>query len=193
MLSNVKHLATALTLCCLFLSGCSSIITATTSEPIRPDPTKRTFGVHIDDENIETIARVNLNKAHPALKGSNISVVSFNGIVLLTGQVNNQEMRQLASDTVLKLHRVRQVFNELEVGKPTTIWSASNDALITSNIKSQLLFRRGIKSSRIKVITENGTVYLMGILTKIQAEKAANIASMSSGVRRVVKAVEYID
>src|SRR5690554_1149785 len=88
---------------CLLLTSCTSLISATTSEPINVDPGKRTLGVKIDDRQIETIAAVNINKAHPDLSDAVVRVHSYNAVVLLVGQVPTQQLRQLAGDTVQKI------------------------------------------------------------------------------------------
>lgn len=177
----------------LAISGCSSIIGATTEKPINPDPTKRTIGTMIDDERLETIAKVNIDKAHPDLKNAHINVIAYNGVILLTGQVGSQQMRNLAADTVSQLPKVRQVFNEIQIQGKTSFLSRTNDAWLTSKVKIKLMGYKDIDSSRVKVVSENGTVFLMGMLSQVQAEKAANVVRTVGGVQRVVKAVEYLD
>ena len=187
-------LASLITLFTLsFLSGCTTIVGATTDEPITPDPTKRSFGTYIDDQNLETIAKVNLRKASPDLKASNISVVSYNGIILLTGQVPTQNLRLLAGETVKNLHKVRQVFNEIQVQGKTSFLSRTNDAWLTTKVKSVLIANSDIESRRIKVVTEDGVVYLLGLLSRPEAEQAAQVISQIGGVQKVVKAIEYIN
>lgn len=178
---------------CVLINGCSTIIGATTDEPIDMDPDRRTFGTSIDDSQIETIAKVNLDKAHEHLKSAPITVTSYNRVVLLTGQVRNKEMRELAAKTVAKLSKVRQVHNELEVMAPISFLATINDAWITSKVKSKFAFNGNVRTGRIKVITENARVYLMGMVPRSEAERAAEIASSAAGVQKVVLAVEYTD
>lgn len=180
-------------LLCLFLNGCSTVIDATTSEPIDMDPNRRTMGTAIDDSQIETIANVNLKKAHPDIKNAPITVTSYNRVVLLTGQIKNNELRQLAGETVAKLSKVRQVHNELQVQAPISFFSTLGDAWITSKLKTKLLSNNEVRSNRLKIITENGTVFLMGLTDRAEAERAANVARTTSGVQKVVLAIEYID
>ncbi|WP_299771720.1 BON domain-containing protein [uncultured Pseudoteredinibacter sp.] len=179
--------------CVLSLNACTSVISATTDKPIQPDPSKRTFGTYIDDEQLETIAEVNLTKASPSLDSSHINVNAFNGVVLVTGEVPNQEARELATSTLRKLHKVRQVFNELQIQGNSSFLGRTNDSWISSKVKTQLLANEDIDSGRIKVVTENGTVYLMGTVTRAQANKAANVVSRIGGVQKVVRTFEYID
>jgi osmotically-inducible protein OsmY len=177
----------------IWLSGCVSLIGATTSEPIEMDPNRRTMGTIIDDSQLETIAAVNIDKAHPDLKGAPITVTSFNQVILLTGQVKNAELREIAGRTVAKLSNVRQVHNELTIQAPTSFLANTNDAWLTSKVKTKLAATKEVRATRVKVLTENGVVYLMGMIPRAEAEKAAEIASGTSGVQKVVLAVEYMD
>mgnify|MGYP000687027998 CR=1 FL=1 len=175
------------------LGGCATVLDATHDGPIQPDPGERTFGTYIDDQQLETITKVNIGKAHPALKAANIDVTSFNGVVLLTGQVPDNELRNLAGRTAQQVHSVRQVYNEVQVRGTTSVLARTSDTWLTTKVKSVLLADKEIDSGRIKVITENGVVYLMGLLTRQEAENAAEVARTVGGVQKVVKAVEYID
>ncbi len=180
-------------LLCALLNGCSTVIDATTSEPIDMDPNRRTMGTAIDDSQIETIAYVNLKKAHADIKSAPITVTSYNRVVLLTGQIRNNELRQLAGETIAKLSKVRQVHNELQVQAPISFFATIGDAWISSKIKTKLLANKEIRSNRLKIVTENGTVHLMGLIGRSEAEKAADIARTTSGVQKVVLAIEYIE
>jgi len=183
----------ALALSLTAVTACTSVLTATTSKPIQPDPTKRTLGTYIDDEQLETIAEVNLNKASTALSRSHINVNAFNGVVLVTGQVPNQATRELASTTLKKLHKVRLVHNELQILGNSPYLGRTSDSWITTKVKSQLLAHKDIDSGRVKIITENGTVYLMGTVSRAQAAKIVNVVSRIDGVQKVVRTFEYVD
>lgn len=187
-----KSLLTAL-LASLFLSGCATVMEATSNGPIQEDPGERSLGTYLDDEKIETVTTVNINKSHPDLKASNINVNVFNGVVLLTGQVPNNELRLLAGRTAQQVKNVRQVYNEIQVRGKVSLLASSSDAWLTTKVRSTLLADKEIDSGRINVITENGVVYLMGLLTRAEAEQAADAARSIGGVQKVVKAVEYID
>lgn len=175
------------------LGGCTTVLEATHDGPIQQDPGKRTFGTYMDDQKIETITAVNINKASPALKDSNINVNVFNGVVLLTGQVPDNDQRLLAGRTAQQVQNVRQVYNEIQVRGNVSFLATSSDAWLTTKVKSSLLANKEIDSGRIKIITENGVVYLMGLLTRAEAERAADATRSIGGVQKVVKAVEYID
>ncbi|MBB3059390.1 BON domain-containing protein [Microbulbifer rhizosphaerae] len=175
------------------LAGCTTVLEATHDGPIQQDPGKRSLGTYMDDQKMETVTTVNINKAHPDLKASNINVNAFNGVVLLTGQVPDNELRLLAGRTAQQVQNVRQVYNEIQVRGNVSLLASSSDAWLTTKVKSVLLANDEIDSGRIKVITENGVVYLMGLLTRAEAERAADVTRGIGGVQKVVKAVEYID
>jgi osmotically-inducible protein OsmY len=177
----------------ILASGCASIIDATFQEPIQLDTGSRTLGTVLDDEKLETVALVNIRKGHPGLKAAHINVVSFNGVILLTGEVSSGQLRDQAGSIVRDIHLVRQVFNEIQVQGKTSILSRTNDTWLTSKVKTILISNKDIDSSRIKIVTENGTVYLLGLLSRMEAEKAASRVSLIGGVQKVVKAIEYID
>ena len=177
----------------MMMSGCARVVGVTTSDPIDMDPNRRTFGTMIDDQQLETIASVNIDKAHPDLKSSPISVTAYNGVILLTGQVKSMELRNLAASTVAQLNTVRQVHNELTVQAPTSFLANTSDAWITTKIKSKLLANKEVRANRLKVVTENGVVHFMGMVPRAEAERAAEIARGTSGVQKVVLAVEYIE
>ena len=183
----------ALTLC-LSLTGCSSVLTATRDTPIEDDRGTRTFGSKIDDSLIETKVSVNVAKASPDLdKSSHIVVSSYNGIVLLAGQTPRADLKSLAEQAASQVQRVKKVHNELQVLPPSSILARNNDAWLTTKIKTQMLTDNAVPSSRIKVITENGIVYLLGLLTQQEATRATNLVQGVSGVQKIVKLFEYID
>ncbi|SER15570.1 Osmotically-inducible protein OsmY, contains BON domain [Pseudomonas sp. NFACC02] len=183
----------ALTLC-LGISGCSSVINASREAPIDDDRGTRTFGSKIDDSLIETKVAVNIDKASPDLENnSHIVVTSFNGVVLLAGQTPRADLKQLAEQTASQVQKVKKVNNELQVIAPSSMLARSNDAWLTSKIKTEMLTDSAIPGSRIKVVTENGIVYLMGLLTQAEANRATNLVQGVSGVQKIVKLFEYID
>jgi len=120
-------------------------------------------------------------------------VTSFNGVVLLAGQTPRAELKAQAEQAASAVQRVKKVHNELQVMDPITLLAISNDALLTTKIKAQMLTDNAIPGSRIKVVTDNGIVYLMGLLTQAEATRAANLVQGVSGVQKIVKVFEYID
>jgi len=174
------------------LTGCAKIISVTTSEPIQISTNKRTLGTKINDQQLETIARVNLNNTSKQLEDAHINIDSFNGLVLLTGQVPNEQLLNLAGDTVGKINSVRQVHNELTASNPTDFQARSKDSWITTKIKTKLV-ASSIQSRRILIVTEAQTVFLMGLVSRYEADRITNVAKNTDGVKQVVKVFEYID
>jgi osmotically-inducible protein OsmY len=190
----MKRLGLLVTLLC-FLNGCATVIsTVNPGETIEEERGSRSFGALVDDSSIETAIKVNLNANEP-LKRANISVVSFNGTVLLVGQVPSQELKNEATRiaTSASASRIKTVHNELEVAGTTTLLSRSNDAWLTAKLKTLMLADPNIGGLRTKVVTENGVVYLMGLVTQAEADQTVELVSNSSGVTKVVRSFEYID
>ncbi|MGA1741171.1 MAG: BON domain-containing protein [Pseudohongiellaceae bacterium] len=179
----------------LLTTACASVIsTLNGNDSIQEDQGSRTAGSVLDDGAIETMIAVNLNAADDELRASNIDVISFNQTVLLVGQVPTQELKNLATRVATTSNsRVKTVYNELEVAGDTSFLSRTNDAWLSTKIKSLMLVNDDVEGLRTKVVTENGVVYLMGLLTRAEADQAVDLVSKTSGVVKVVRAFEYID
>lgn len=175
------------------LSACVTMLDATSDGPIEPDPGKRTFGAYVDDQRLEAMIQVNLRKADPRLADAHINVMSFNGVVLLTGEVPSSDLRQAAGETVRAISKVRQVHNELLVQSNSTVFSRTNDNWIATKLRSKILANRDIESERVKIVVENRVVFLMGLLTREEANLVSGIAAEISGVEKVVRVIEYIE
>lgn len=179
----------------LLLSSCTSVLVQTTgAEGIVEDPTERTAGAVVEDQSIETKILVNLKKLEPELKKANIDAVSHNGVVLLVGQVGSESLKaratQITSDSSSKIKRIH---NELEVAGKTSLLSRSNDSWIATKVRTLMLANSSVPSGQIRVVTENGIVYLMGIVSQADGDLATDLARNVSGVTRVVKVFEYVD
>lgn len=177
----------------LILSGCVRVVDAVSSDPIQPDPSKRSFGEYWDDKQLRTIVAVNLRKADPAFDDLNINVYSYNSVVLLTGEVPSVKLRELAGSVARDVNRVRQVYNELQIGETRGFIDNTEDKLLGTKIKTKLFSYRDIDSSRVDVYVEDNTVYLMGLLSRAQTDKITNVVRKEKGVKKVVRAIEYID
>lgn len=133
-------------------------------------------------------------RAVPDLRdNTHISVTCFNQVVLLTGEATTPEYRQQAEELVKADPRIKRIYNQITIKGPTSSLSRASDSWITAKIKTQMLATKGLKSGTIKVVTENGTVYLMGIVSHYQADITVNIARQVSGVQKVVKIFQYTD
>ena len=154
---------------------------------------RRSTGTFIDDETIELKAIGALQDDKQLWDYSHINVTSVNNIVLLTGESPSEAMRQQAAQIVAKVQKVRKVHNEIIVAAPSSMTSRSGDTVTTGKVKTALLNSGKVDAVRIKVVTENGVVYLMGLVTEKEANAASEVARRVGGVQRVVKVFEYID
>ena len=184
-----------LTLFVLFatVSGCASLSKGMSEEPVDQNHGKRTFGAFIEDGNIERKVAVNLARASAELDESRIVVVSYNGNVLLAGQVANDDLKAQAGNIADQVRHVRHVHNELQVVGSNSFLARTNDTWLTSKVKSRLLINGDAPGWRTKVVTENGVVYLMGLLTRAEADAVVEQVQKVYGVQKIVKIIEYID
>jgi osmotically-inducible protein OsmY len=142
------------------------------------------------DERIEIQSS---NRISERLKDQvHVNVTSFNRQVLLTGEATTEALKQEVERIVQGVPDVRSVMNELQIGKPSELGARSNDTYITSVVKSRMVTANKFNPIHVKVVTEAGVVYLMGLVTRKEADDATQVARTTSGVRRVVRVFEYI-
>lgn len=152
---------------------------------------RRTSGTYVDDESIELKA---VKKMETNLgEQSHVNVTSYNRNVLLTGEVPTDEHKAKAESLLREIGNVRTITNEIVVAPKTSISSRTNDTYITSKIKSKFVTENQFAANHVKIVTENSTVYLLGLVTKEEGNAAAAIASSTDGVDRVVKVFEYVE
>lgn len=157
------------------------------------DPGYRTPGVVVDDNVLESLVEREIRKSDDGYKGSHIVVTSHNGLVLITGQVPDERLRENASTVAGKMRRVRKVHNELSIGGPISFVARSNDLWLTSKVKTRLIASKAAPGNKINVQTEDGVVYLMGMVNREQADAAVAATSKIYGVQKIVKVFEYLD
>ena len=170
------------------LQGCASV-----TGPVSEDYGKRTLGTVWDDQMIESRGSANIRAANAELGEAHLNVTSFNGMVLLTGQVPSEAVKQAAGAAVKDLRKVRTVHNELEIAGPTSMMARTNDAWLTTKVKTALFAGEDTETGRVKVVTENGIVYLMGLLSRTEADAAVETTRQVFGVQKIVKVFEYIN
>lgn len=155
----------------------------------------RSLGNKIDDQFIGPEVSRAIKDAHIDLSTSTsrIVVTSYNGIVLVAGQTPRTELKELAGKAAQSVANAKKIHNELQVTAPTSGLVRSNDALLTANIKTRMLSYNDVPASKIKIVTENGVVYLLGILSRAEASRATAVAQEVSGVQKIVRLFEYID
>lgn len=191
-MSKIK-LALVLMVTIITLQGCATAVVtgAATGASVIHD--RRSAGAVIDDQGIEFKASYALFDNKNIYNQSHINVTSYNGIVLLTGETLTEELKQKVTAEIKRIPKVRRVHNELLIAAPSALPSRSSDAWITSKIKAKLTADKAIDPFFIKVVTEHGVVYLMGLVSRAEADRVVSIVSSSAGVQRVVKIFEYID
>ncbi len=175
------------------LGGCIAAFGAGAATGAAMAHDRRTAGTFVDDNLIELKAVGALQEDKELWNYSHLNVTSYNNIVLLTGESPSEALRQRAAQTVANLQKVRKVHNEVVVAAPSSLVSRSGDTLITGKVKTALLNNKEIDATRVKVVTENGVVYLMGLVTQAEADTATEVARRVGGVQRVVRIFEYID
>ncbi|MFT7124608.1 MAG: osmotically-inducible protein OsmY, partial [Candidatus Azotimanducaceae bacterium] len=161
--------------------------------PVSEDYGSRTFGTVWDDQMIESRGKSVIRAVSDDLKEAHLGVISFNGMVLLTGQVPSVKAKEAAATAIAGLRKVRTVHNELEVAGPTTMMARTNDAWLTTKVKTALLTGAATEAGRVKVVTENGVVYLMGFLSRTESEATVEKTRQVFGVQKIVKAFEYLN
>ncbi|RZF79100.1 divisome-associated lipoprotein YraP [Pseudoalteromonas sp. CO325X] len=176
----------------VLLQGCAAAVVAGTAGAVTAANDRRTIGSQIDDNNIEIKTTMAIKEALGENANANVSVVSYNGIVLLLGQVPSEQYKTTVQRAAERIDGTRKLHNQLRIGSPTSITTQSHDTWLTSKIKTQLLAAEDVSGNNIKVVTENGEVFLMGLVADVEANKAVNIARNISGVERVVKVFEYM-
>ena len=151
---------------------------------------RRPAGTYVQDEAVGIKAIKLVNDTHR--ETSHINITSFNYNVLISGEAGSEAIKKDIEAIVRGIPNVKNVFNEVLVAGNSSIGSRGNDTAITSKVKTRFLANAGrFSPNHVKVVTENSIVYLMGIVTKSEAEAATEIASTTSGVQRVVKLFEY--
>lgn len=183
-------LGTAILIGTLALQGCFPLAAVGVGATALAVGDRRSTGIYIEDENIEWKARVILLDR---FKNAHVNVTSYNLSVLLTGEVGDEKTKADISDAIRKVASVKSVTNELAIGGNTSLTGRSNDALITTSVKARFLGAKNFSSNHIKVVTEANVVYLMGIVTKEEADAATEVARTTSGVSRIVKVFEYVE
>lgn len=155
---------------------------------------RRAAGVQVDDDTIEIKASARISDNPDIATHASVGVTSYNRIVLLTGQVDDPYVKERIVRMTQDVPQVRRVVDEILVGDRASLQRSSEDAYITSRVKIALveIRRHDFDPTRIKVVTEKGVVFLMGIVTPEEAEATVQKARYVSGVRRVVKVFEYL-
>ena len=171
------------------LGGCPLVLLGGGAAAVSAIEDRRTSGTILDDDSIEVTVRRTLRERFG--ENTHVNVTSFNRSVLLTGEVPDQARRAEIEKIVQGIGNVRSVTNDLQLGVPASLAARANDSLITGRVKTRLLDANKVNPLHVKVVTENGVVYLMGIVTEQEANDAVEVARTTGSVIKVVKVFEY--
>ena len=191
---NLKLLAVVFFLLPLpFLAGCALVAAtgaaAGTGVAIAED--RRTAGTMVQDESVELKSNRRIKEKFG--RKVHVEVTSFNQDVLLTGEATSATVKNEIEDIVRAVEGVRDVTNEITIGKARPLTARSYDALITSKVKARFVNEGIFQANHVKVVTEDGVVYLLGMVDREEAQNAVNIAKDTGGVRKVVRVFKYLD
>ncbi|MCP5279053.1 MAG: BON domain-containing protein [Thiobacillus sp.] len=173
------------------LSGCVPVVAVGAGAGIMMAEDRRTSGTYLMDEEIELKAIGRIRESFG--KEVHVNVTSFNRRVMLTGEVPNDEIRGKVRETVAAVPNVREVINESVIGGTSSFGARSNDAYLTAKVKTRLFDDKRFNGNHVKVVTEAGTTFLMGLVKRDEGDAAAEVAARTKGVNKVVKVFEYME
>lgn len=173
------------------LSGCVPVVAVGAGAGILMAEDRRTSGTYLMDEEVELKAISRIRESFG--KEVHVNVTSFNRRVMLTGEVPNDETRGKVKDLVAAVPNVKEVINETIIGGVSTFGARSNDTYLTAKVKTRMFDDKRFNGNHIKVVTEAGTTFLMGLVKHEEGDAAGEVAAKTQGVTKVVKVFEYID
>jgi len=170
--------------------GCIPVIVGGTGMAVAMVSDRRSSGTYVEDEGIEWKAGKWINERLGDKVHANAT--SFNRKLLITGEAFNEASRDEAGRLAAAVDNVREVVNELRIAPTSTFGARSNDSYISSKVKARFVDQKDFHIQQVKVITEAGTVYLMGLVSRQEGDAATEIARTTNGVQKVVRVFEYI-
>ncbi|RYV03538.1 osmotically-inducible protein OsmY [Shewanella sp. OPT22] len=187
----MKKLATiTLVTSLLMLQGCAGLIVAGAVGGAVMLNDERSLKTQLDDTNADFKIAAELDKHKDIKEHTHIRVVTVNKKILVVGQSPNSQLRDKAIQIISELKLGDKIYNQIRIGSPTGFTTRSNDTWITTKVKGRMLNQDGLDITRIKVVTENGEVFLLGLIAENQADLAVDVARHTSGVRKVIKVFE---
>lgn len=168
------------------VAGGAAVATKVTTDP-------RSVGTQVDDATLEARVYSALGQDAQLKSEARVIAVAYSGRILLIGQVPNENLKELAANLTRGAEGVNEVENAIRVGSTISLWQQTKDSGITSTIKSKLLVNNQVKTTAVKVVTENGEVFLLGNVTHSQGDAAAEAARTASGVQKVIKVFKYLN
>jgi osmotically-inducible protein OsmY len=189
---HMRQLTTVLALCSLpFIHGCAAVLVGgAAAGGYAAGEDARTLGTIAEDEAIEFKIRNRVAEKHP---NSHISPVSYNRMALINGTATSEAAKADIEKIVRGVENVKGVYNEMVVGPNRTFPYLAGDGVLTSKVKARMVDARKFNPLHVKVVSDDGTVYLLGIVKRSEADAATEVARTTSGVKRVVRMFEYQD
>ncbi len=172
----------------LMLQGCAAVVIGSAAVATKTATDPRTVGTQVDDGTLELRVANALATDKQIKSETHINATAYQGKVLLTGEAPSQEVADRAKQITTGVDGATEVYNEIRIGANASLGTMSSDTWITTKVRSQLLASDKVKSSNVKVTTEKGEVFLLGLVTEQEGQAAASIASQISGVKHVTTA-----
>jgi osmotically-inducible protein OsmY len=188
--SRYRLAAAAVSMSVLMLGGCAAVVVGGAVGTAMVATDRRTAGTQLEDQNIELKALTRIRET--VGERGHVNVVSYNRQVLITGEVPTEADRSALEQSIARIEGVRSTVDEMAVMGSTSLTARSNDTILTSKVKASFIDAKDLQANALKVVTERGTVYLMGRVTEREANRAADIARGVSGVQKVVKVFEIL-
>lgn len=174
------------------VSGCTAAVVGGAVAGTAVAMDKRTTGNYVEDQNIKTKFSHLYYQDEALSKQTHVNVTSYNRQILITGEAPTEQLKQQLSMIAKQIKNVRNYYNEVTIGSPSSYSTRSNDTYITSKIKATVLSNiKELDGAQVKVVTENSSVFLMGLVSRKQGEQITEIARKTRGVKRVIKLFEY--
>ena len=186
----MKQLPVILLLISSLLSGCVAVVVAGAAAGMIVYERRSVTALERDTRIFHRVHTEISNDQR--FRDSRIIVVSYNQVVLLIGQTPDASLRAVAENMARNTPSVRRVYDEITVGDTVSIGTRSKDTWITGQIRTLMLNKKGLESGSFRIVTEGGVVYLMGVVTREQANLAVDVARQVNGVQKVVKVFQYI-
>jgi osmotically-inducible protein OsmY len=173
------------------LTGCAPVVATGVGVGVMMAEDRRSSATYVMDEEIELKARLRVSE--PKIEGIHVNFTSFNRRLLITGETPTAAQKAQVLQLAKGVANVREVVDEVKVTTPASFESRTKDGYLTAKVKTRLLDEDRVNANHVKVVTENGTVYLMGLVKREEGLAAGEVASKTEGVARVVKVFEYIN
>jgi osmotically-inducible protein OsmY len=188
--TTIRNLA-ALALCAPILAGCFGAAAVGVGTGVLMITDRRNSETYIADESMEIRAANRITEKHG--DKVHVNITSYNRMILLTGEVPNEAIKADVEKLVAAVPNVKSISNELAIAGPTSFGGRSNDSYITSKVKARFVDGNKFSANHVKVVTEAGVVFLIGLVTQAEADAAVEIARTTGGVLKVVRVFEIIN